>query len=478
MIENLIQDLAKSLGQWAYLLVAFMAMAETAAFLGFIAPGEFAIIFGGVLAGEGTLSIELLIGIVWAAAVAGDSIGFMIGRRFGRGFAIKYGHRVRLSEERLRKVEDYFGRHGGKTIILGRWIGLVRPLMPFTAGTSGMPYRRFLPYDVLSAGAWSATFCVLGYIFWQSFSQITSIASKGALAFGVAIVLIVGTYQGVKRLRRPEDRRRFAGWVDRQAEKPLLRPLAAVARQLWRLVLRPAWRLIGPPLRFAAARLSPGELGIELTTLLAVAAVSVYLIVLQVNLVESGDTLVPGDHGALQVARDIQSGTLTAIAKALSFLGTLAVVLVAVLATSAWLLSQRRTWEAAALVGSVILTTIAFHLLKAAVDRPRPGGGLVDTSGSAYPSGHAALSVTYLAIAVLLARAGPPVRRFAVLLTGLALTGLIGLSRVYLRVHWLSDVGGGWALGLAVFSICGAVALVIHYLHESVGESQAVDVRQ
>ena len=96
-MEHLIKSLAESLGQWAYLLVALMAMAETAAFLGFIAPGEFAVIFGGVLAGEGTLSIYLLIGLVWAAAVAGDSIGFVIGRRYGRAFAIKHGPRVRLT---------------------------------------------------------------------------------------------------------------------------------------------------------------------------------------------------------------------------------------------------------------------------------------------------------------------------------------------------------------------------------------------
>src|SRR4051794_24661275 len=177
-MEQFIEDLANGLGSWAYLLVGFIALTETAAFIGFIAPGEFTIIFAGVLAGEGTLSVELLIGIVWASAVAGDSIGFMIGRRFGRSFAVRFGRHVRLTEERLKKVEDYFDRHGGKTIIVGRWVGLVRPLMPFTAGTSGMPYRRFLPYDVLSAGVWSATFCLLGYIFWRSFSQITSIASK------------------------------------------------------------------------------------------------------------------------------------------------------------------------------------------------------------------------------------------------------------------------------------------------------------
>src|SRR5688500_8667899 len=151
-MEQLIEDVAHSLGSWAYLLVAVMAIAETAAFLGFIAPGEFTIILGGVLAGEGTLSIGLLIGIVWASIVIGDSIGFMLGHRLGRNFALRHGHRVRLTEDRIRRVEGYFRRHGGKTIFLGRWVGFVRPLMPFTAGASGMPYRRFLPYDVLSAG--------------------------------------------------------------------------------------------------------------------------------------------------------------------------------------------------------------------------------------------------------------------------------------------------------------------------------------
>jgi membrane protein DedA with SNARE-associated domain/membrane-associated phospholipid phosphatase len=483
VIENFIQDLAEGLGQWAYLLVGFLAMAETAAFVGFIAPGEFSIIFGGVLAGEGTLSIELLIGIVWASAVAGDSIGFMIGHRYGRSFAVRFGARLRLTEERLAKVEEYFHRHGGKTIIVGRWVGLVRPLMPFTAGTSGMPYRRFLPYDVLSAGVWSATFCLLGYIFWKSFSQITSIASKGALALGIAVVLIVVIYESVKRLRTPEERQRFAAWVERQSRRPLLRPLAAVGRALWitllrpawRFVIHPAWRVVAPPIRFAIARVTPGELGIELTTMLAVAAVSIYTIVLQINLIESGDPLITGDHWAWDLARDIQMGALTTLAKTLSFLGSFWVLLVAVLATSAFAVTRRRMAEAIALVIGFLATDITFHILKAAVDRARPPDALVDSSGSSYPSGHAALAVTYLAIAVLLARAGPATRRLAIFLTGLSLGVLIGLSRVYLRVHWLSDVGGGWAVGLGVFSICGCIALVVHYLRNHLGDEPAAE---
>src|SRR5688572_7249989 len=220
MIENFIENVAQSLGQWAYLLVAFMAMAETAAFIGFFAPGEFTIILGGVLAGEGTLSIQLLIGIAWAACVAGDTIGFFLGRRLGREFALKHGPRVRLTQERFRKVEEFFRKHGGKAILIGRWLGLVRPLMPFSAGASGISYRRFLPYDVLGAGLWAATWCLLGYIFWQSFEQLASNAGRGTLAFAILLGIFVGGYQAIKRLRHPEQRAAAAGWLARQGERP------------------------------------------------------------------------------------------------------------------------------------------------------------------------------------------------------------------------------------------------------------------
>jgi membrane-associated phospholipid phosphatase len=114
-------------------------------------------------------------------------------------------------------------------------------------------------------------------------------------------------------------------------------------------------------------------------------------------------------------------------------------------------------------------------VIKGMVDRARPTDMLVEASGSSYPSGHAALAVAYLAIAVLLARAGPATRRLAIVLTGLAATAAIGLARVYLRVHYLSDVGGGWAIGLAVFSTCGCIALVVHYLRYSFGGTRTAD---
>ena len=120
-----------------------------------------------------------------------------------------------------------------------------------------------------------------------------------------------------------------------------------VLRPVWRFVLRPLWLLVAPPLRFLIARLTPGELGIELTTLLTIAAVGIYLVVLQINLLET-DALLPGDNTALDIARDIQSGLLTGIAKALRVIGSLWFVGLCTAATCVFLLWRRRSTEAIA----------------------------------------------------------------------------------------------------------------------------------
>jgi membrane protein DedA with SNARE-associated domain/membrane-associated phospholipid phosphatase len=476
-LEDLITDFAHSLGSWAYLLVAFMATAETAAFLGFIAPGEFTIILGGVLAGEGTLSIWILIGVVWASIVVGDSIGFMLGRRLGRSFITRHGHRVRLTEERVQKVEAYFGRHGGKTIFFGRWIGFVRPLMPFTAGTSGMAYKTFLPYDVLSAGLFGSFFCLLGYIFWHSFDRLTSIAGKGALGLGVLVGLIVGGYLLWKRLRDPEQRRKLAAFFERLGRRPLVRPFAAVLTRLWRLVLVPAWhwvvapvvRLLRPPLRFVGQRLTPGGLGIELTTLLAVAAVSAYVFGLYTDMLTAGNVVTtPGDRAVLEFVQDINGGFLTALAKVVTVFGSWPVITLVVLVAAGVFLWFRRSVDAALLLIGYGLVQAAVNITKPIVDRARPPDGLVEVSSAGFPSGHAATAVAYLVLAVLIARALPNLTwRVALLAGGVAAAVLIGLSRIYLQVHYMSDVTSGWALGLGIFCLCGAIALIASYLRKN-----------
>jgi len=477
MIENWIEDLGHSLGGFAYLLVAFMAFAETAAFIGFIAPGEVTVIFGGVLAGQGTLSILLLIGIVWTAAVAGDTVGFMLGRKLGRNFILKYGHYVRLSEERLMQVEDYFGRHGGKTILAGRWIGFVRPLMPFTAGASGMAYRRFLPFDVLSAGAWGASFCILGFVFWRSFKTLTRTVGRGALGLSVIAAVVIAAVIVYRRLRNPAERAKLAEWFRRQGRRPALRPVAFLLEHFWRLVLRPlwrvtlapVWRVLHPPLRFFWNRLTPGELGIGFTSLLSIGAVSGYLFGLYTHLVvDRMPDLVAGDQTAIDVARDINEGFLTTLTKVVTYAGTIGLTAACTAIVAVVLIRRRQMLDAVTLAVAYVAVRIGVYITKVTVDRPRPTHPLIDVSGSSFPSGHAANAVVYVALAVVVARQLRHATLSVAIVIGAAvLAAIVGLSRVYLRAHFLSDVTAGWALSIAIFSIAGAVALVISFLRKN-----------
>src|SRR5204863_1252535 len=114
--EKVLHDVSHTLGGATYVLAGLAAFLETGAFVGLILPGETVVILAGAVAGQGATSIEATIAVVWIGAFGGDSTSFWIGRRLGRGFALRHGAKLRITEERLERVEAYFERYGGRTI--------------------------------------------------------------------------------------------------------------------------------------------------------------------------------------------------------------------------------------------------------------------------------------------------------------------------------------------------------------------------
>jgi membrane protein DedA with SNARE-associated domain/membrane-associated phospholipid phosphatase len=467
-LKKTIADTGQALGPYTYALVGVLAFLETGAFVGLIAPGETAILVGGVIAGQGEIQIGWLIALVWVAAVAGDSVSFWLGRRLGREFLLRHGPKMQITEERLQTVEAFFGRHGGKTILIGRFVGLVRAVAPFVAGASRMRYRRFLPYDVIGAGLWSTTFCVLGFVFWRSFDKVATYAGQGAFALGTVIVVVVGSISAKRWLDDPEHRRQARAWLHEQAQRPLLRPVAFVVRPLVFSVAVPAWQRARRPARFTWRRLTPGDLGLELTTLVGVAAVGAYALVALTVDIHEGAKYPLGDLRVLRWGDDIRTATLDDVATAVTHLGDGVVLYATALLTAAVAIARRRAIEATALGFGLIVTTITVQLLKAAEDRPRPSGAIVETAHASFPSGHAANGAVYVAVAIVLGRAiDSPAARFALLGLGLALATAIGLSRIYLRAHYLSDVAAGWGLAAVVFGLAGIAGLVVAHLRQN-----------
>jgi membrane protein DedA with SNARE-associated domain/membrane-associated phospholipid phosphatase len=466
-VEKLIEDAGKALGKWTYLAVGIAAYLETGAFIGLIAPGETTVIVGGLVAGQGRISLLLLIAIVWTCAVLGDLTSYTLGRKLGRDFMVRHGGRVKITEERLQHVEQFFERRGGLTILIGRFIGLVRAIAPFIAGASRMPLRKFLPYDVLGAGAWAATFCTLGYVFWRSFDQLTAWVSRGLFAFGLAVAVIVGIVFLVRLQRSPELQQRTKTWIAAQLEKPLLRPAAPHLRAGWRRVVRPLAERSEAPARFVWNRLTPGELGLEVTTLLALAAVGLFAFIL---LGESPEerTQARLDDMAFDVADALYSVPVKDVLVWVTALGSLPVVMLIVAATALWAVARRRYIDAIVLVTALVLTWLAVDVAKAAYDRPRPPGAHVETDGMAYPSGHAAYAVAWVACAVVLVRGGAGfATRFAAVTVAVVIAVVIALTRVYLRAQYLSDVEGGLGMATAIFALLGVVAVVVGQVRQN-----------
>jgi membrane protein DedA with SNARE-associated domain len=191
----------ESLGRWIYLAVVVLIFLETSALVGFVIHGELALLVAGVAAERGDVSLPVVVALAWGAAVAGDVVSLLLGRRLGRGFLERHGPRVRLREPQLARIDDFFVRHGRKAVLLGRWTGFLRATLPFVAGSSGMPLRRLLPASALSALLWTATFIVIGYVFSESF------LSAGETATRWSLVLILVTAAGLvvrSRLARGE----------------------------------------------------------------------------------------------------------------------------------------------------------------------------------------------------------------------------------------------------------------------------------
>jgi membrane-associated protein len=188
-LEAALTDLSDTLGTWTYGLVGALAFLETGAFVGLVAPGETAVVLGGVVAAHGDVNIVAMVLLVWGAAAVGDFASFILGRRLGRRFLVTRGPRFGVTPPRLARVEDFFDRHGPKAILVGRFVGIVRAVAPFLAGSSGMRTRAFLPWSILGTAMWAATFTLVGYIFHRSFSAASDYVTHGAFALAVVAAL-------------------------------------------------------------------------------------------------------------------------------------------------------------------------------------------------------------------------------------------------------------------------------------------------
>jgi membrane-associated protein len=161
--ERLIQLLSTLLAGWlGYTVLAGIVFAETGLLLGFFLPGDSLLFTVGVVCGAGQLNIVLINAALMIAALLGDSTGYFLGRSTGPRIFTRRDSLL-FKQEYVKRTRDFYDRYGGKTIILARFVPVIRTFAPFMAGVSGMPYLRFLSFSVVGSLGWVFAMTMLGY---------------------------------------------------------------------------------------------------------------------------------------------------------------------------------------------------------------------------------------------------------------------------------------------------------------------------
>jgi membrane-associated protein len=149
-------------GWWIYAVMAVIIFAETGLLLGFVLPGDSLLFTLGVVAGSGKMNIYLLLSILLVAAIVGDTSGYFLGRRTGPKIFSRPDSRF-FKQEYIKRTQNFFEKYGGKTVVFGRFIPIVRSFTPFMAGVGNMPYSVFIGYSVFGCIIWVFLLTLLGY---------------------------------------------------------------------------------------------------------------------------------------------------------------------------------------------------------------------------------------------------------------------------------------------------------------------------
>ncbi len=198
-VGSLVERILAIDGAVVYALIALLVFAEDALFIGFVVPGETAAVLGGVDASRGHIWLWLTIIVVVAAAVIGDTVGYEIGRHMGS--RVLHWRRLDRLRDRLQTAQNFLARRGGAAVFLGRFVAFFRAVMPFLAGTAGMPYPRFLAYNAAGGACWGTGCVLLGYLAGNSYKAVEHAVGRGVALVVLAVVLLAAAAWRLRRRR-------------------------------------------------------------------------------------------------------------------------------------------------------------------------------------------------------------------------------------------------------------------------------------
>jgi membrane-associated protein len=207
LVEKVVQWVEPAFLAAGYFIIAGGVLMERSIFLGLIVPGDLILALGGVYAAQKKMDLLGVIAVGTLAAIAGESIGFWLGRHFG----VRVLRRLPFVGRRLSRVieesEDYFRRHGGKTVAIGRYATAAGAFIPFTAGAAKMSYARFLAFDIPAIMVWATGISIFGYYFGRNLAFVDKVLSRfGYGVLALIILFFAGRFLWKKRQERKQGK--------------------------------------------------------------------------------------------------------------------------------------------------------------------------------------------------------------------------------------------------------------------------------
>lgn len=190
------------LNQWGYLIVFVFALLEASPFFGIAVPGQTIVIIGGFFARLGVLNLYYIIILASLGAIIGDLAGYILGRRYGYSFITKYGKFFFFKKEYFNRTKQLMNEHTGKTLIIGRFNSITRAFAPFVAGSSKVPFMKFLVYNVIGGISWGLSFSLIGYIFGEGYKAASHYINGFLLVFFLFGIIFLYFYMGYKKRKK------------------------------------------------------------------------------------------------------------------------------------------------------------------------------------------------------------------------------------------------------------------------------------
>jgi len=408
-----------------------ISTAESVAIIGTIIPGTVMMTAIGTLAGAGV--IPLWQTLIWAilGAIVGDGISYWIGRHFNERLPSLWPFRKHPGL--LESGENFFRKYGSMSVFIGRFVGPVRALVPLVAGMLGMPPLRFYVANILSAIGWAPAYMLPGILLGAASLELPPDVAVHVIFMLLMTALLV--MLGI--------------WLIQKWLKLINRQIEQLLTWIWNQLSNSSFfNPITKLLKHHDSKKSHGQL--ILTFYLITLCGALLYLLLYVSFHSSQNITV--NTVFFHLFRSIRTPHLDNIMLAVTFFGEKKVLLPVVAILFGWLAFKKHWYTAWHVLALGIIAAGSIEALKWLAHSPRPWGLLHSTENYSFPSGHTTLTVAfYLGITFLLLSLSQIKYRhfFYYLITILILT--ISLSRLYLGVHWFTDVLGGWLLGLAVF---------------------------